>query len=1071
MLLTELNQMTHDQRVRRMVELGREALDNPDTEQFIDELEQGNVYERYLALVSCYTSRDADHVMRALHDPSRLIRGLALSLVPLTCNDAQTLTAFKQIHPSARYRFLTNLRKKRRYSAIDACLASLDDKTVMAYAALGSEDFARKVVARFVNYSDHTIWRRLARRHPDLAIEALLKEVNAAKHFDQRLAYLSYWLMPTFTELRPEKALQLARALLRHTPIERLNLHDLAVRFPNEISEMLLSSDDRAHIPFKKSALRRLTTDNIIRLIERRYLSASAYDFILWYARLKSEQRGMLYEVLQQNWWDHEGKLSPNLIALLPRDMREAEARRHLALPALATRIIESLAYAAFLSWDEAREYLVPYFRNADATIRAAALSALIRAVGYHRDQLGEVLKLVKMRRNEQDPVRLAMLTALSSLKPGIWREEHLDDLGQIIRDALDAADLSHTTASNAEKLIVILLPFHPLWSAEWLATLVKERGQVSFYALANRLNRRDIEMIAPALMPILEAWRTRERERFIIAAAQAFGKRLRYFTAFIDLLEKLLDSFSHPWVGAQALQLIKSAEEDHPIRFPRLVVELLAKDKSWVTQPIIHQYLHRRRQDLLTPYLGQTSYSGRFSTGKTRYILPIFRGFYRWTPEQQHIFAGVLSEVTADTMRDTPAMINTINQLAGLIAVEPVRLIELASAKTQVIRDTALRALGRLDAGQGVPVLLDAMNDDRARIAIYALRRTLLEQSADSALNLLRKMPLDKVTVAKEVVRLIGDLGTEEAYQELLNFDGRDLHSDVRVALVRAMWSFLERPTTWDMLKRAAQSPDLSTAALTARTPAEKLSPAAQRQLVETLVLLMRHPIPAVRVTVLERCTFLPVSDPDRLMITPILEAARSPLPDEMRQAAAAIFATYGGKDAALVGETVTHLLPYRWSLTVLIDTLKNALRNNRGQLMATTRAVLTALRQDPLTVSLQVSLAIHGIWWKEVAAFLVDLSAHGELHAEAIMQAVAAMPLVLFRSDVGEAWQMEEALRVHPDPMLRRIGVAVLKDLVTAPRGWTDRDLEVLNVYRNDPSPLVAEAAQFTFPVRERI
>lgn len=67
------------------------------------------------------------------------------------------------------------------------------------------------------------------------------------------------------------------------------------------------------------------------------------------------------------------------------------------------------------------------------------------------------------------------------------------------------------------------------------------------------------------------------------------------------------------------------------------------------------------------------------------------------------------------------------------------------------------------------MPTLIEAMNDDRARIAIYALRRSLLEMPVSRALLLLRAVPLEKVTVAKEVVRLLGELPTQRNQCPLL--------------------------------------------------------------------------------------------------------------------------------------------------------------------------------------------------------------------------------------------------------------------------------------------------------------
>jgi len=122
-------------------------------------------------------------------------------------------------------------------------------------------------------------------------------------------------------------------------------------------------------------------------------------------------------------------------------------------------------------------------------------------------------------------------------------------------------------------------------------------------------------------------------------------------------MLEQLTRD-SRGWVAGRALAHIANQQ---PKRLPELIPALLKKDPSWVTQPIVYTYLHRRRQDLLTPLLGQTTYKGRFSTGKTRFVLPLLRGFQRWTPAQQATFAQVLDRLTRDEQRDSPALFMAI--------------------------------------------------------------------------------------------------------------------------------------------------------------------------------------------------------------------------------------------------------------------------------------------------------------------------------------------------------------------------------------------------------------------------
>lgn len=71
-LLRGLEPQTHSQRIRAMVTLGSQK--DAASQANIAELERGGFYERSLALYACYGSRNAAHVLRALNDPSRLLR-------------------------------------------------------------------------------------------------------------------------------------------------------------------------------------------------------------------------------------------------------------------------------------------------------------------------------------------------------------------------------------------------------------------------------------------------------------------------------------------------------------------------------------------------------------------------------------------------------------------------------------------------------------------------------------------------------------------------------------------------------------------------------------------------------------------------------------------------------------------------------------------------------------------------------------------------------------------------------------------------------------------------------------
>ena len=94
------------------------------------------------------------------------------------------------------------------------------------------------------------------------------------------------------------------------------------------------------------------------------------------------------------------------------------------------------------------------------------------------------------------------------------------------------------------------------------------------------------------------------------------------------------------PWTASQALHLLAKHRRE---RIPLLIPQLLKEDPSWITQAPVHTYLHLWRQDLLTPYRDRPRFAGALGTGKTYYVLPLYRGFERWTEQQQEIFAQTL--------------------------------------------------------------------------------------------------------------------------------------------------------------------------------------------------------------------------------------------------------------------------------------------------------------------------------------------------------------------------------------------------------------------------------------------
>ena len=1077
-MLQELETLTHSQRMKRMVEIGQSARENATLRALLQQLEAGDCYQRRLALQACYGSREGAPVTRLINDTSRLVRGLALHLAPLVLGDEELLHLLQNSRERVRRVLLIKVAKQRRVAVIDNYLRQLAETEISALAPLltyASATAAEQLWPLVQESAAAHDWYRFAHYHPPLALRFLTKEIEALQDLPASAVYRCNSVLQVLAEVAPRSALQLLQILSARTPLKNIAWTPLALRLPRETADWLLQQDEKLQGgagAFSNRA--RFLDEAQIEALLDKYPEVLG-DAARWLSDLKPALRATVYHMIGRSWQSKNGVILSAYIAELPREIREYEGRRHWNLPYLSTRPLERLPYAAFLPWEEAREVVAPFLQNPDADLRRAAHLALSGAVRYQRAQLGELLELIQQRGNEQDPVRGAMLSGLAGLPPGIWKSEHLEMLGAIIQQALDAADLSATTSHCAEKLVVDILPFHTNWAAPWLTALVKARGHIDLSNLETRLSDADVQRLAPILKPVFEAWQVRERENQFIQAVRALGKRARVFSGLEKMLEKTARE-GQAYIAAAALDIL---HQHFGAYFNDLVPRLLSKDKSYATQPVVYNFLHCKRQDLLNDFLGREAYKGKFSTGRTRFVLPMQHGFERWTPTQQQTFALTLSEIVSDHERDTPTVISVLWQMAALPDAPPPALWRVArrqSTKNLAARDTALRALARLDAGQGVEELIAALDDDRARIAIYALRAVLLEMPTARALEILRAAPTNKVTVGKEIVRLLGDLKEAEALDDLLQWATRDLHRDVHIALLRALWEHLEDARVWPILASAAQAPDAAISTMAARTTAPRLSAEAQKNLAQMLAQLARHPEAMVRLSVLQRCIINPVQDSEMVLRDSIFAALQAEAPDEYQAAARAIFQLYP-RDSETIAEAISQLMPRRRALHDVLTQFSNEVAHN-ARLREAGRAVLVRLAADALCAPWRARLAVRVLNAQELRDLLGEFMQQNLLHYETLhalcdeIAPAAAANNVAWWSDAFQnvthlraPEKLETILKGNQDERLRRVALSCLVAAARDKRGWTAERCERLAQFQNDAAPLVSGAAQFTF------
>lgn len=521
------------------------------------------------------------------------------------------------------------------------------------------------------------------------------------------------------------------------------------------------------------------------------------------------------------------------------------------------------------------------------------------------------------------------------------------------------------------------------------------------------------------------------------------------------------------PWLPGDIHAALRVLRTKDPARFDRVVEAVLAADESLVCLPEVYTHLHHRRQDLLDPFLGDRVITGRFATGKTRWILPFERGFHRWTPAQNTRFHATLAGLIADTGRDTPAVLRAVSILPRLEYAPADALCALADDARPPVREKAIRVMARCDAGQGVPTLVGCLDDARARFAIYGLRRALKDIPPARVVTLLGGVSLRKVTVAKEVLRILGALRHDTAYARLVALDGQPLHRDVRIALLRALWDHLDRDATWDIFARAVEAPDWVMAARLGDIPADRLTAQSDRKLSALLARILQRPEPEARIDLLRRAAHLAVRDPDRALLRACAARIASPYDDEVREATLAFAHRADADDADTLGATLAAERNDARVVQVAVETLLILPLRTRASWTHAARAMEDALAADARLDPLRVRVAAA---WRDPAEWAFEVRRTGEDKPldhdamAAVSAGVAALPLTALRA-VTERWAGSPAAEV------RRAAVWALERDAGPDRGWTPERLARLQALQTDPCPAVAGAARRVVVPREMI
>ncbi|MFY0573637.1 hypothetical protein ACN28S_04040 [Cystobacter fuscus] len=487
---------------------------------------------------------------------------------------------------------------------------------------------------------------------------------------------------------------------------------------------------------------------------------------------------------------------------------------------------------------------------------RARALTLLVACTGLSRRGLTETLAALARLRNEQDPVRHGVLLELSRLPLSLFAPEHIPALESLVTYAVEARDTSLGTHHALQALALRLLrqyataPDQPLFrfALETVKRLAARAGSLHLPSLERDLPRGAEHHLFAALLPLIRAANQRESHGMTLALARALGRRAWN----LDMLQTQLATIteSTPDTGAQeaiGLWLAPPRTRDARVR------ELLDRDESHVVLYPVLEHLHRRRQEWLDPFLKGRRLKGRFSTGKTIWVPSVFDGFHRWVPRQQELLRDLLLRIAADTERSAFERMRVLHVLPRMPVVDMDTLAPFLASPDVPTVEAALGALAALDQPEpALPLLLDALDGDRARVAMYAVprvaRRVAPEVLSTTLGTLLARERL-KVTVHKEALRLLGAFRSPRSLPLLREqWDNPRLHKDVRIAVGHAARQLLDEPAAWELLEAIARSPEADVAASLLDEAPARLPPEARPRYAALLLQVSRHPEPTVR-------------------------------------------------------------------------------------------------------------------------------------------------------------------------------------------------------------------------------
>lgn len=601
-ILADVASLSHDQRYRCMVELGRASLADAHLVEDLKSLAQSEIhYERLLALMSASGSCAEDLIVTMLADPSPMLASRAARLAARALPDEILIRLMPDLTKPCRVDLACRLWQSGRGQVNDAVYPTLEGTARRHLLSWTTDAFIeRHLDAEQMAALEAPQWATLAQRLPRFVRDRLTHALEQSGNPSYVLRLAVRASLYRMLRSDPDAGLSLLRVAFTRMPVHDLPLARYGSLFPKEIAAIIAGLGGRQRIALTVQTLKRLDASTLCELLAADALPNLHEVF----PHLDAGQRDALYRQGGEAWREHSGALPLAFVQALSSAARQTEARHAFSLRLLAAEPMARLPYLSCLPFQEALALAQPFLSQPDGELRAQAVAAVVGAGRYEASSLPAILDFCRARENEQDPVRLAMLTALAALPPSRWEAAHLPGFTALIDAALRARDCSHQTMAAATQWLMAIIAAHAAFVVETLPRLVERMGSMGnlrYGHWESRMSDGELIGIAPHLMSLLDTWIRRERAPVALQLIFGFGCRVKAVDLFIDLLVDLTHDKRGNVArsGLEALTRLGLRK-----RAAELIPRLVRDDPSWIQVSAVSWHLHLHRQDLLTPFL-----------------------------------------------------------------------------------------------------------------------------------------------------------------------------------------------------------------------------------------------------------------------------------------------------------------------------------------------------------------------------------------------------------------------------------------------------------------------------------